>query len=184
MFQVHHLAAVYTAATIERGPSLQAARAELAGALDRARGAYGYTFDTSLGDAVDVLVTGLRSDGQSIDDAIDVTGAFVRAVRPAGMLSTDGAWEGTWRAYFALYDNVIQRTIRAFVIGSVEDEARAAEIVASQRTLAATGWPATPLTERFATTRQVYGREQVSADDDRGDAEERVTLKRAGSHLP
>ena len=120
MLQTQHHATRYKFATTRRASQLLAVRAELARTLDRARVAY--TFDASLSAAVDAFVAELRCAGESVDDMIDAVSASVRVIRPAGDVSSDGAWERTWRAYFDLYDAAIQRAIRTFVVGSLEED--------------------------------------------------------------
>lgn len=148
MVQILPFPAPQLHATTRRRSKLPAARAELARALDRAHAAY--TFDASLRDAVDVLVAELRREGQSVEDVIDAVGASVRVIRPADTFSNDDAWERAWRSYFALYDILIQRAIRTFVIGSLEGDVRPIRAVAGQCTRCVARSPATRLSERSA----------------------------------
>ena len=92
--------------------------------LDRACAAY--EFDAALRAAVDAYVAALRRAGESADEVIDSVSTSVRVIRPTCGISGDGGWERTWRAYFALYDAVIQRAIRSFVVGGLKDDMRAA----------------------------------------------------------
>lgn len=123
MLQIRQRSASQAAVATGRKSMLAAASAELTRALDRSHA--GYTFDTSLCSAVDVIVAELQREGQSIDDAMEVVGASVRVIRPSDTRLQDDALDRAWRSYFVLYDLSIQRTIRAFVIGSIEGDAGA-----------------------------------------------------------
>ena len=88
-------------------------------ALQRAR-AQLYTDTDELAEALGGYVHSLREDGSSCDEVIDEVGARTRFISPMNAAPTAIGWEDVWRRYYALYDTLIQRTIRAYVLDSKE----------------------------------------------------------------
>ena len=91
-------------------------------ALDRARGQRFVPTD-DLPDALGAYVHCLRIQGSSCEDAIGAVGAQARLISPRDTAPSESGWEDHWRRYYALYDTLIERTVRAYVMDEEADAA-------------------------------------------------------------
>jgi hypothetical protein len=79
-----------------------------------------YADTHELAEALGGYVHSLRRHGCSCEEAIDEVGSLARLISPISEAPTESRWEDDWRHYFALYDTLIQRTIRAYVLDANE----------------------------------------------------------------
>ncbi len=90
--------------------------------------------------ALEIFVHSLRSSGSSCDDAVSEVGARTRGIAPRNVPTSDDAWEDRWHRYYALYDSLIQGTVRAYVLDQVAADRFAAPAWPSEQ-FAAAGSP-------------------------------------------
>jgi hypothetical protein len=91
--------------------------AAFADALRRAR-RQRFSATDDLSDALCDYVRSLRAHGDSWEDAVSAVGAQARLVSPRDAAPSERGWEDRWRRYYALYDTLIQETIRTYVLGA------------------------------------------------------------------
>ena len=114
-----NLALSYALPPVGTPPVAAAAPVSVRDQLDRhlrESGRHNYQLTTALGEALEHYVEALRESGDSSDAVIAEVDQALRMIQPAFRSPADEVWKASWDAYFALYDQLIQRAVFTYFV--------------------------------------------------------------------